>query len=863
MKKNKFWGFFVALISLTVLFSSCIDFDDLFVDPSGQIEYVIDNSYFTSDELLEGDVIYLDWYYQYANQDYGYLVSETGAWDLFRIISSDNSVLSVGQNGKITAVSAGTASISVNAKDSHSYYSGYTLTFTVIKDKFYSHKISYMKLEKTNITVYTDSSYNLYYYLYSFDGYPYGGAVTVKSSDETVFTASTVSDYAGYVVINPVDEGTAELTVTSKADPSIKASCTVNIKDNFTPKYQTNTITLSQTSLSLDKNESYHLSATSFDKYGYTVTDPVSWSSSNKSVATVSKGVVTGVSSGTAVITATSKDNPSKYATCYVTVSNKTHIAITDIQFTSETYRITRGDSLSIQVVTTPSNPSNPLEWSASSTIISLSPDEQDSSKCVINALTEGSCVLSVKSSDDSACATCSIIVTKPVEGNAKQYFWGTWVRMDKGTEIIIDESSITVGNTKYTILGSSTDTVLKINGSIDGVTSLTKKTRNVMEAKIGDAVIPFYRKGGTDLNYSLKVVGFSDTIGRAAASTEGKSGLKVKGTSTRFASYEDEGTTDAEGNVSLKAPIQGDIQTVTIQVSDSKKITVENLKIENDGSYMGAIPIVEDDDPVLKVSGYIDEAQKTNGYMYSDESYIMTVYIKNIGDIQTNASVLEIKSVDDSIISIEGVDSTDGIPNPNAFTIPTLKAGKTLQRKIRVRVKDFSDAYIDTKIIVNVHSLTRTWEDYIPLRVYSGNATFTIAASSQVYNTKAALNGFIIYPDGNNQFFTVSHNMTTKINVPRFKNNDSYILVFSGATTDGELDDTTELFYTVSFDATKKEFTYNDSSISAQEQIAIINFGETSGGNETEDTAYSVSEAFEAYISEGEIDFFKINLSD
>ena len=133
--------------------------------------------------------------------------------------------------------------------------------------------------------------------------------------------------------------------------------------------------------------------------------------------------------------------------------------------------------------------------------------------------------------------------------------------------------------------------------------------------------------------------------------------------------------------------------------------------------------------------------------------------------------------------------------------------------------------------------NIKRTWEDYIPLRVHKKNTTFTIAASSPMNNYSAALNGFIIYPDGNNQFFTVSHNSSKQIQVPMFKQNDSYIFVFSGATTDGTLDKTTELYYTVSFDMYKKGFTY-DSSSDPFEVLNIMNFGEANGGNETEDTA-------------------------
>ena len=858
MKKNRSISSFITVFSFVFLFTSC--FDDFLTDPL-HIIYIEPKLPTSSTELYVGDILELDWYYQYLDEDYAYLVSETGDWDLFTIRSSNNSVISIGKNGKITALSEGSATIYVKVKNNYSYL-GFSLNFSVKEDIFYSHVISYIKLNKTKLTLNIDSSYNLYYNLYSFDGYPYAGAVTVKTSDPTIFTASTVSDYAGYIVISPVNQGSATLTVTARDYPDVKSvTCAISVKDNFNATGRTRTVNLSESSLLLDKNESCQLFASSLDAIGSTVTDSISWSSSNSNIATVSKGLVTGISNGTAIITATSRDNPGISKDCVVTVSNNNFIQISNIQFSSAEYKITRGESLTITVQTTPARFTKPLDWSQNSTILSLTPSDQDYSTCVVKGLTEGTCALNVKSSDGNAGATCIITVTKPAEGHAKQYFWGTWVRMDKGTEITINEDSISAGGTEYTIFASSTDDVLNFNGSIDGMKSFTKKSKNVMEAKKGDAIIPFYRKGGTNLEYTLKVVGFAESASRAAGSTTvGKAGIKVKGTTPRFPNYETEGTTDSSGEVSLMAPTQGDVQTVTVQIDDSNKITIENLKIENDKTDLGIIPIVEEDAPVLKVSGYIDETQKTDGYLYSGESYIMTVNIKNISNITAYPSVLEIKAKDDSIISIEGLDTSDGISTPNSFTIPTLKGGKALVRKIKVNVKNFSDAYINTRILVNVHSTIGIWEDYIPIRVYSGKATFTIAASGD-YNPKAALNGFIIYPDGNNQFFSVPNGKDKQVTVPRFKSNDSYMLVFSGATTDGMLDETTELYYTVSLNDQKQDFTYND--LEAEDKFELIYYGGDPEGNETEDTPFTVEGNFEAYIAEGDIDFYKVQLKD
>ena len=626
-------------------------------------------------------------------------------------------------------------------------------------------------------------------------------------------------------------------------------------------------VTLSRSSLSLGTGEFFTLTASSKDSSYKTVNDTYTWTTSNSNVATVSNGTVKAFSLGSATIKAASKANPSKYASCTVTVSSTTS-NIYSVNLSTSSILLAVGATYSIAATSTDYSGNYVTDfytWTTSNSNVATVTGG------LIRAISTGTATIKATSkSNSSKYASCTVTVSgsstnpSPSSGNAHQFFWGTWVRMDKGTELVVEESYIIdkKSNSQSAILTSSDENTLYFATTLNGISSLTRKTENVIESKIGDAVIPFYRKGGTNLSYSLKVVGFTDDLqsGRAATSVmTGKAGLKVKGSSDRFASFEDEGITDENGSVNLTAPVQGDTQTVTIQVSDDKEIIVENLKIENDGSYMGAIPIVNDNDPVLKVSGFIAETSKTNGYLYSGNSYVMTINIQNIGDVTASASVLEILPNDSSIISIDGIDSSEGIKNPQAFTIPTLKPGVTLERKIRINVQSFARAYEDTKINVRVMNIKRTWEDFIPLRVHRENKIFTIAAKSQMNNSSAALNGFIIYPDGNNQFFTVSHDASKQIQVPSFTQNDSYIFVFSGATTEGKLDETTELFYTVSFNQYKKDFTFETTS--STKLLGIMSFGEEDSGNETEYTAYPVTKDFEAYIAEGETDFYKVNI--
>ena len=118
-------------------------------------------------------------------------------------------------------------------------------------------------------------------------------------------------------------------------------------------------------------------------------------------------------------------------------------------------------------------------------------------------------------------------------------FFWGTWVRMDNGTEYEVLESNIVQGNKNYAI-------------TVSDETSLTVNTIGTFKKESDSVIIcdniPYFRKGGANLEYSLKIVGFTSsgaatssiseissatsTLSARAAGTEVR-GIKGKGKST------------------------------------------------------------------------------------------------------------------------------------------------------------------------------------------------------------------------------------------------------------------------------------------------------------------------------------------
>lgn len=125
-------------------------------------------------------------------------------------------------------------------------------------------------------------------------------------------------------------------------------------------------ISLNTTSTSVREAETVSLKATVTPSDAYNKS--VSWTSSNENVATVSGGVVTGVSQGTATITA--KTYNGLTATCTVTVTENTSIIKpSGITVAPVSLELTAGESGSLSATVAPSNATNKsVTWTSSDT---------------------------------------------------------------------------------------------------------------------------------------------------------------------------------------------------------------------------------------------------------------------------------------------------------------------------------------------------------------------------------------------------------------------------------------------------------------------------------------------------------------
>ena len=157
-------------------------------------------------------------------------------------------------------------------------------------------------------------------------------------------------------------------------------------------------VALDKTEMTIARGETVQLSATVTPA---DVAEPVTWTSSNEEVASVSDGRVTGVKAGKATITAAIGD---KSASCEVTVlipSEGVTISKTELD-------LKKGEWEQLTATVTPEDATDKLEWSSSNDAVApVTPEGR------VTAVGGGEAVITAKAGNMSA--TCKVRVSVPV----------------------------------------------------------------------------------------------------------------------------------------------------------------------------------------------------------------------------------------------------------------------------------------------------------------------------------------------------------------------------------------------------------------------------------------------------------------
>ena len=323
------------------------------------------------------------------------ILPETALIRELHFVSSDEGVLTVDGAGKIRAVAAGAATVTITSADD-ACDAVLQVNVTVKQGA------SYVELSETSATLYPKERVSLTARILPEDAIVRTGVWS--SSDEAVATVTEKG------VVTAKAAGTAFIRFTANDGSGIYGECRVDVV------IAARKIVLDPTRATLLVGASESLSTVSLS---YTVspddtsyTDVV-WTSSDERVATVDgTGLVRGVSAGTATITAATTDPRQAgkvKATCTVTVGN----AVTAITLEGGDPRIQKGKTMQLTATVSPEKPFNDkLRWSSSDESI-LKVDGGGT----VRALSVGTATITAVATDGSGVtASQTITVYQPVK---------------------------------------------------------------------------------------------------------------------------------------------------------------------------------------------------------------------------------------------------------------------------------------------------------------------------------------------------------------------------------------------------------------------------------------------------------------
>ncbi len=336
----------------------------------------------TSHEMTEGDEFTLT-----ATINPSNATNKNVSWK-----SSNTSVATV-SNGKVTAVKAGSATITVTTEDG-----GKTATCEVtVNAKVYP--VTGVSLDKTSHEMTEGDEVTLIATINPSNAT--NKNVSWKSSNTSVATVSNGK-------VTAVKSGTAIITVTTE-DGGKTATCEVTV---IIP---VKSVSLNLTKLTLEKGNEETLIATinptnASNQY-------LSWSSSNTSVATVSEnGVVYAVNSGTATITV--KTHNGKQATCLITVPTR----VTGVTLNTTSLRINIGETIKLTATVKPSNATNKsVTWSSDNNEVALVDQNGN-----VKGLSKGIATIYVITDDRGKSATCTVEVDEIYVDLGLSVYWAT-----------------------------------------------------------------------------------------------------------------------------------------------------------------------------------------------------------------------------------------------------------------------------------------------------------------------------------------------------------------------------------------------------------------------------------------------------
>jgi len=298
--------------------------------------------------------------------------------------SSNTSAATVSAGGLVTAVAAGTTTITVKTVDGDKTASC-TVTVNPVPVSGVSMKSStYLVTGGTETLVPTITPPNAA-----------NKNVTWNSDNTGVATVSANG------TVTAVAAGTANITVKT-VDGNKTAACSVNV---VTSAVAVTGVSLNKSSVNLLVGGTEALTAAITPSNA--TNQNLTWTSSNDSAATVSAGgLVTAVAAGTTTITVKTVDGD-KTTSCAVTVNS---VPVSGVSLKSSTSLIVGGTETLVPVITPPNAANQNVTWASNNDSVATV-----SAGGVVTAVAAGTATITVTTVDGNKTASCIVTVTASI----------------------------------------------------------------------------------------------------------------------------------------------------------------------------------------------------------------------------------------------------------------------------------------------------------------------------------------------------------------------------------------------------------------------------------------------------------------